>query len=74
MGGGIRSLNVALRQILICTCVRPCRYYAGTPSPHKRPQDLDVIVYRENTEDIYMGVEWEADDAVGQKLQAPTRW
>ena len=50
-------------------CVRPCRYYAGTPSPHKRPQDLDVIVYRENTEDIYMGIEWEADDAVGQELR-----
>ncbi|MFM8662186.1 MAG: NADP-dependent isocitrate dehydrogenase, partial [Cyanobium sp.] len=65
IGGGIRSLNVALRQIfdLYC-CVRPCRYYAGTPSPHKRPQDLDVIVYRENTEDIYMGIEWEASDPV----------
>ena len=65
IGGGIRSLNVALRQIfdLYC-CVRPCRYYEGTPSPHKRPQDLDVIVYRENTEDIYMGIEWEAGDPV----------
>ena len=70
VGGGIRSLNVALRQIFdLYSCVRPCRYYAGTPSPHKRPQDLDVIVYRENTEDIYMGVEWEADDAVGQELR-----
>ena len=70
VGGGIRSLNVALRQIfdLYC-CVRPCRYYAGTPSPHKRPQDLDVIVYRGNTEDIYMGIEWEADDTVGQELR-----
>ena len=69
IGGGIRSLNVALRQIfdLYC-CVRPCRYYAGTPSPHKRPQDLDVIVYRENTEDIYMGIEWEASDPVGIEL------
>ena len=66
VGGGIRSLNVALQQIFdLYSCVRPCRYYEGTPSPHKRPQDLDVIVYRENTEDIYMGVEWEADDAVG---------
>ena len=65
IGGGIRSLNVALRQIfdLYC-CVRPCRYFDGTPSPHKRPQDLDVIVYRENTEDIYMGIEWEATDPV----------
>ena len=70
VGGGIRSLNVALRQIFdLYSCVRPCRYYEGTPSPHKRPQDLDVIVYRENTEDIYMGVEWEADDVVGQKLR-----
>ena len=69
IGGGIRSLNVALRQIfdLYC-CVRPCRYYEGTPSPHKRPQDLDVIVYRENTEDIYMGIEWDAEDPVGQEL------
>ncbi len=69
IGGGIRSLNVALRQIfdLYC-CVRPCRYYAGTPSPHKRPQDLDVIVYRENTEDIYMGIEWEATDPVCVEL------
>jgi len=69
IGGGIRSLNVALRQIfdLYC-CVRPCRYYAGTPSPHKRPQDLDVIVYRENTEDIYMGIEWAADDPVCSEL------
>ncbi len=60
---------MALRQIfdLYC-CVRPCRYYQGTPSPHKRPQDLDVIVYRENTEDIYMGIEWEASDPVCLEL------
>ena len=64
IGGGIRSLNVALRQIFdLYSCVRPCRYYTGTPSPHKKPQDLDIIVYRENTEDIYMGIEWEADDS-----------
>ena len=70
VGGGIRSLNVALRQIFdLYSCVRPCRYYNGTPSPHKRPQDLDVIVYRENTEDIYMGVEWEANDPIGQELR-----
>ena len=63
IGGGIRSLNVALRQIFdLYSCVRPCRYYSGTPSPHKNPQNLDVIVYRENTEDIYMGIEWEAED------------
>ncbi len=64
VGGGIRSLNVALRQIFdLYSCVRPCRYYSGTPSPHKKPQDLDIIVYRENTEDIYMGIEWEAGDS-----------
>jgi len=63
IGGGIRSLNVALRQIFdLYSCVRPCKYYSGTPSPHKNHQNLDVIVYRENTEDIYMGIEWEADD------------
>ncbi len=69
IGGGIRSLNVALRQIFdLYSCVRPCRFYEGTPSPHKHPQDLDVIVYRENTEDIYMGVEWEANDPIGINL------
>ena len=63
VGGGIRSLNVALRQIFdLYSCVRPCKYYSGTPSPHKSPQDLDIVVYRENTEDIYMGIEWEAED------------
>ncbi len=63
VGGGIRSLNVALRQIFdLYSCVRPCKYYSGTPSPHKAPEDLDIIVYRENTEDIYMGIEWEAED------------
>jgi len=63
IGGGIRSLNVALRQIFdLYSCVRPCKYYSGTPSPHKNPQDLDIVVYRENTEDIYMGIEWEAED------------
>ena len=69
VGGGIRSLNVALRQAFdLYTCVRPCRYFAGTPSPHKHPEALDVVVYRENTEDIYLGVEWAADDPVGQEL------
>ncbi|KGG13621.1 Isocitrate dehydrogenase (NADP) [Prochlorococcus sp. MIT 0601] len=69
VGGGIRSLNVALRQIFdLYSCVRPCKYYKGTPSPHKHPEALDVIVYRENTEDIYMGVEWEEDDPICQTL------
>ncbi|HHP7231799.1 MAG TPA: NADP-dependent isocitrate dehydrogenase [Xenococcaceae cyanobacterium] len=69
VGGGIRSLNVALRQIFtLYACVRPCRYYAGTPSPHKSPEKLDLIVYRENTEDIYLGIEWREGDPITKKL------
>ncbi len=69
VGGGIRSLNVALRQIFnLYACVRPSRYYPGTPSPHKNPEKLDVIVYRENTEDIYLGIEWRKDDPIAVKL------
>ncbi len=69
VGGGIRSLNVALRQIFdLYACVRPCRYYAGTPSPHRYPEKLDVIVYRENTEDIYLGIEWKQGSAIADKL------
>jgi isocitrate dehydrogenase len=69
IGGGFRSLNVALRQIFdLYACVRPCRYYAGTPSPHKNPEKLDVIVYRENTEDIYLGIEWREGSEIGQRL------
>jgi isocitrate dehydrogenase len=69
IGGGIRSLNVALRQIFdLYACVRPCRYYQGTPSPHRSPEQLDVVIYRENTEDIYLGIEWKAGDPVGDRL------
>ena len=69
VGGGIRSLNVALRQINhLYACVRPCRYYLGTPSPHKYPEKVDAIVYRENTEDIYLGIEWPQGSEIGQKL------
>jgi isocitrate dehydrogenase len=69
IGGGIRSLNVALRQIHdLYACVRPCKYYAGTPSPHKTPEKLDVIVYRENTEDIYLGIEWKQGSEIGDRL------
>ena len=69
VGGGIRSLNVALRQINdLYACVRPCKYYAGTPSPHKSPDKLDVIVYRENTEDIYLGIEWKQGSEIGDRL------
>lgn len=69
VGGGIRSLNVALRQINdLYACVRPCRYYPGTPSPHKYPEKLDVIIYRENTEDIYLGIEWRQGSEIGDRL------
>src|SRR5690625_1064350 len=60
IGGGFRSLNVALRQELdLYTCLRPVRHYSGVPSPVKRPEDVDMAVFRENTEDIYAGIEWE---------------
>ncbi|MGE5436741.1 MAG: isocitrate dehydrogenase (NADP(+)) [Syntrophothermus sp.] len=61
VGGGIRSLNVALRQLLdLFACVRPVKYYTGVPSPMKRPQDLNIILFRENTEDVYAGIEFKA--------------
>ncbi len=66
VGGGIRSLNVALRQQLnLYACVRPVRWYKGVPSPVKRPDKLDVVIFRENTEDVYAGIEWRegTDDA-----------
>lgn len=69
IGGGIRSLNVALRQQLdLYACVRPVRYFAGVPSPVKRPQDTDIIIFRENTEDIYAGIEYQAGSPEAKKL------
>ncbi|MFJ6411234.1 MULTISPECIES: NADP-dependent isocitrate dehydrogenase [Terribacillus] len=60
VGGGIRSLNVALRQELdLFTCLRPVRYFRGVPSPVKKPEDTDMVIFRENTEDIYAGIEWQ---------------
>ncbi|KGP71713.1 NADP-dependent isocitrate dehydrogenase [Pontibacillus yanchengensis] len=60
IGGGIRSLNVALRQELdLFTCLRPVRWFQGVPSPVKHPEDTDMVIFRENTEDIYAGIEWE---------------
>src|SRR5699024_10023435 len=60
IGGGFRSLNVALRQELdLFTCLRPVRYFEGVPSPVKRPEDVDMVIFRENTEDIYAGIEWQ---------------
>lgn len=69
VGGGIRSLNVSLRKILdLYACVRPVRYFNGVPSPMKEPGKLDVVIFRENTEDVYAGIEWEADSADANKL------
>ena len=59
VGGGIRSLNVTLRQVLdLYSCIRPVRWIQGVPSPMKEPEKLDVIIFRENTEDVYAGIEW----------------
>ena len=69
VGGGIRSLNVALRQKLdLYSCIRPVRYFAGVPSPMKQPEKLDVVIYRENTEDVYAGVEFEQGSSEAAKL------
>jgi isocitrate dehydrogenase len=69
VGGGIRSLNVALRQILdLYACVRPVKYYKGTPSPVKHPERMDIVIYRENTEDVYAGIEWEQGTPEAAKL------
>ena len=69
VGGGIRSLNVALRrQLDLYACVRPVRYFAGVPSPVKAPEKTDMVVFRENTEDIYSGIEWLAGTAEAQKV------
>lgn len=67
VGGGIRSLNVTLRQVLdLYACVRPCRYIEGVPSPVKEPHKLNVVIFRENTEDVYAGIEWKegSDEAL----------
>ena len=69
VGGGIRSLNVALRKILdLYACVRPVRYFTGVPSPMKAPEKLDVVLFSENTEDVYAGIEWEAGSADAKKF------
>lgn len=71
VGGGIRSLNVALRQQLdLFICLRPIRYFKGTPSPVKEPEKTDMVIFRENSEDIYAGIEWSADSAEANKLIA----
>ncbi len=69
VGGGIRSLNVAFRQILdLYICLRPVRYYDGTPSPVKEPWKTNMVIFRENSEDIYAGIEWQADSSEVKKV------
>ena len=71
IGGGIRSLNVALRQILdLYVCLRPVRWFNGVPSPVKRPDQVDMVIFRENTEDIYAGIEFEADSEENARFRA----
>jgi len=70
VGGGFRSLNVTLRQVLdLYQCIRPVRYYKGVPSPLKKPEEIDVVIFRENTEDIYAGIEFEAGTPEQAKLE-----
>lgn len=70
VGGGIRSLNVALRQILdLYVCLRPVRYYEGVPSPVKKPETTDMVIFRENSEDIYAGIEWMTNTPEGEKIK-----
>jgi isocitrate dehydrogenase len=69
VGGGIRSINVSLRQMLdLYVCLRPVRYFTGVPSPVKQPELVDMVVFRENTEDIYAGIEWKAETPEAQKI------
>jgi isocitrate dehydrogenase len=69
VGGGIRSINVALRQLLdLYVCLRPVRYFEGVPSPVKRPELVDMVIFRENTEDIYAGIEWKAGTPEARKV------
>ena len=70
VGGGIRSLNVTLRQVLdLYACIRPVRYFEGVGSPMKQPEKLNVVVFRENTEDVYAGIEWKAGSAEARKVR-----
>src|SRR5437870_13089538 len=69
VGGGIRSLNVALRQMLdLYVCLRPVQYFKGVPSPVKRPEKVDMIIFRENTEDIYAGIDYQAGTPEAKKV------
>ncbi|MFN3821781.1 MAG: isocitrate/isopropylmalate family dehydrogenase, partial [bacterium] len=69
VGGGIRSLNVTLRQVLdLYACVRPVRWFRGVPSPVKQPERMNVVIFRENTEDVYAGVEWQQGTPEAKKV------
>ncbi len=69
VSGGIRSINVALRQLLdLYVCLRPVRYFQGVPSPVKHPEKVDMVIFRENSEDIYAGIEWEAESSAAKKV------
>ncbi|MBW1990926.1 MAG: NADP-dependent isocitrate dehydrogenase, partial [Deltaproteobacteria bacterium] len=69
VGGGFRSLNVTLRQVLdLYACIRPVRYYPGVPSPLKEPEKINMVVFRENTEDVYAGLEWPAGSPEARRL------
>ena len=70
VGGGIRSLNVTLRQVLdLYACIRPVRYFEGVGAPVKEPEKVDIVIFRENTEDVYAGIEWKAGSAEATKLR-----
>src|SRR6185436_9054908 len=69
VGGGIRSLNVTLRQVLdLYACVRPVRYFKGVPSPVREPEKVDMVIFRENTEDVYAGIEWPSGSETAKKV------
>ena len=69
VGGGIRSLNVTLRQVLdLYACIRPVRYFEGVGGPVKEPEKVDVVIFRENTEDVYAGIEWKAGSPEAEKI------
>ena len=77
VGGGIRSLNVALRQELdLYVCLRPVKYFKGVPSPVREPEKIDMVIFRENSEDIYAGIEWPAESEGARKIisSSPRRW
>jgi isocitrate dehydrogenase len=74
VGGGIRSLNVTLRQVLdLYGCIRPVRYFEGVGNPMKEPEKLNVVIFRENTEDVYAGIEWKAGSKEAEEIAEPSR-